>query len=1030
MSKILMLVDTAVTVPVNIYPLTDDTDFKSREVGIVYNQAGMDLVWNFVTKAGVITQTAVTPTTGGDYDWTHSGDGMYKIEIPASSGASINNDAEGFGWFTGICTGVLAWAGPIIQFSPANVVNAIVDGSDKLEVDAVEIDSVAQRATDLAEISQYLFANAATLTSILADDSVVAKIIATGGTVSGFDESNDSLQSIRDRIDSGFEGIANVGAAVNRPASSYTLTTGVQSSGTVSDTEALDGTNHEHTDTAGEMDLYYEFSIGSGLPISVVVTGYLNSANDSLEVYGWDWVASAWVQIGTLVGKALSTNEINSYDLFINMVGTGADLGKVRIRFTDGAFTLTTATLAIDQIFVSYSPGTSGYENGSLWLDTNASNTNTVVGVDGTATNPVSTIAAIVTLAAATGLRKVTVAPGSSFTMASTFTNFIFLGENWTLALGGQDIPGTHIHGADVSGVCTGATEPSFEQCHFGNVTLPPCHLSQCGFEGTITLGLAGTFFFDDCHSAIAGVSSPVLDYGAALNASSVNMRRYSGGVEIRNMGAGTGSYNMSLEGFGQLIINANCSATSTVAIRGHFTITDNAGGAVTFSNEAMFDHNTTIDDILADVTGLNGDAMRGTDGANTTVPDAAGVAAGLHTTTDALISGLADFDPSTTPVEILATGGSAGKNAEELVDDVWDELLTAATHNIATSAGRRLRDLGHDIIITGTSPDTGGVANTAIRIELESGASSVDGAYDPALVCITSGTGAGQTRQIFEYDGTNRYAYVNRDWKTIPDNTSGYAIIGHSGNTHVNEGLAAGGSNNTITLNSLASSVSGTYVGQIAFISAGTGQDQARLITAYDGSTKIATVESNWDTNPDTGSIYAILPTDLDNLDAAISSRSTFDATSDPVANVTLVDTVTTNTDMRGTDNAALASVCTEGRLSELDAANIPADIDAIKVKTDELPALPKKNVALNNFSFFMADETDNKTGETGLTITSLIRKDSGAFAPTVNSATEVSNGFYEIDFTAEEMNADIVIVTFSATGANTKSFTLMLAT
>ena len=35
----------------------------------------------------------------------------------------------------------------------------------------------------------------------------------------------------------------------------------------------------------------------------------------------------------------------------------------------------------------------------------------------------------------------------------------------------------------------------------------------------------------------------------------------------------------------------------------------------------------------------------------------------------------------------------------------------------------------------------------------------------------------------------------------------------------------------------------------------------------------------------------------------------------------------------MRGTDAAALASVATEGRLAELDAANMPADVDALKV-------------------------------------------------------------------------------------------------
>jgi hypothetical protein len=42
------------------------------------------------------------------------------------------------------------------------------------------------------------------------------------------------------------------------------------------------------------------------------------------------------------------------------------------------------------------------------------------------------------------------------------------------------------------------------------------------------------------------------------------------------------------------------------------------------------------------------------------------------------------------------------------------------------------------------------------------------------------------------------------------------------------------------------------------------------------------------------------------------------------------LLDAIPT-TAMRGTDSAALASVCSEGRLAELDAANLPASVDAI---------------------------------------------------------------------------------------------------
>jgi hypothetical protein len=125
-----MDVDTALSeVPVNLMPLLDDTDFKTRETAVAYNAAGMDIVWNFVTTGGQYTQTPVTPTTGGAYDWTHQGDGMYSIEIPASGGASINNDTEGYGWFTGVATGVLPWRGPVIGFRHANINNVLVNGS-------------------------------------------------------------------------------------------------------------------------------------------------------------------------------------------------------------------------------------------------------------------------------------------------------------------------------------------------------------------------------------------------------------------------------------------------------------------------------------------------------------------------------------------------------------------------------------------------------------------------------------------------------------------------------------------------------------------------------------------------------------------------------------------------------------------------------------------------------------------------------------------------------------------------------------
>lgn len=128
MADIWMDVDVALAeVPVNKVPLMDDTDFKTREISVAYNAAGMDLVWNFVTSAGAFTQTAVTPTTAGTYDWVNQGKGFYTIEIPASGGASINNDTEGYGWFTGFATGVLPWTGPIIGFRAAAINDSLCD---------------------------------------------------------------------------------------------------------------------------------------------------------------------------------------------------------------------------------------------------------------------------------------------------------------------------------------------------------------------------------------------------------------------------------------------------------------------------------------------------------------------------------------------------------------------------------------------------------------------------------------------------------------------------------------------------------------------------------------------------------------------------------------------------------------------------------------------------------------------------------------------------------------------------------------
>lgn len=129
MADIYFDVDIALSeVPVNAMPLIDSTDFLTIEDAVAYNAAGMALHWHFVTSAGAYTVTAVTPTTGGNYDWTDQGTaGVYTIEIPASGGASINNDTEGYGWFTGKADGILPWRSPVYGFRSAALNDSLCD---------------------------------------------------------------------------------------------------------------------------------------------------------------------------------------------------------------------------------------------------------------------------------------------------------------------------------------------------------------------------------------------------------------------------------------------------------------------------------------------------------------------------------------------------------------------------------------------------------------------------------------------------------------------------------------------------------------------------------------------------------------------------------------------------------------------------------------------------------------------------------------------------------------------------------------
>jgi hypothetical protein len=76
-----------------------------------------------------------------------------------------------------------------------------------------------------------------------------------------------------------------------------------------------------------------------------------------------------------------------------------------------------------------------------------------------------------------------------------------------------------------------------------------------------------------------------------------------------------------------------------------------------------------------------------------------------------------------------------------------------------------------------------------------------------------------------------------------------------------IRSNTAQAGAAGTITLDASASATTDFYKGAGIYLTGGTGVGQNRICSAYNGSTKVATISPNWATNPDNTSTFAIIP-------------------------------------------------------------------------------------------------------------------------------------------------------------------------
>lgn len=199
-----------------------------------------------------------------------------------------------------------------------------------------------------------------------------------------------------------------------------------------------------------------------------------------------------------------------------------------------------------------------------------------------------------------------------------------------------------------------------------------------------------------------------------------------------------------------------------------------------------------------------------------------------------------------------------------EISSGLLNTVNTGASFNIANSVGRQIRQGGGGAptsVLSGTV-QTGSTANT---IKLSAAASATNNAYVGNIVTLDGGTPAGalgQTRTIIAYNGTTKVATVDSNWIVTPTSSTTFSVYASANAITANEGTAQGGGPSSITLATTASGVDSYYANNsFVTILSGTGAGQTKTITAYNGTSKVATVDSAWSVEPFTDSVYAVIP-------------------------------------------------------------------------------------------------------------------------------------------------------------------------